>query len=317
MPENDLQQLFARLASPTVLTQLVLIAVAVLAGLVAGHFARNWYTRREAQRGRSWQTQVTEGAVVAMPAFATIVLLLIGRGLLGFTTVATTLVDIALQLAAALLLVRLLIYILRLALGPASWVVRWETRLTLVLWLLLGFSLLGWFDFVETQPRRHGPGAGQDAVHALVAAQGHRGGHHFRGGHQPGLARDRSARDEDAWHWPCPRASASASSPISSCSALGVLVGINAAGVDLTALTVLTGAMGLGLGFGLQAIASNFVSGFVLLMDKSIKPGDVISFTGVTGHQHRELRLGAGAARPLRGGARPRWRGYAGARTRT
>ena len=39
-------------------------------------------------------------------------------------------------------------------------------------------------------------------------------------------------------------------------------------------------ALGLGLGFGLQAIAANFVSGFVLLMDKSIKPGDVISFTG-------------------------------------
>jgi small-conductance mechanosensitive channel len=61
------------------------------------------------------------------------------------------------------------------------------------------------------------------------------------------------------------------------------LLGINAAGVDLTALTVLTGAIGLGLGFGLQAIASNFVSGFVLLLDKSIKPGDVISFTGTTG----------------------------------
>jgi small-conductance mechanosensitive channel len=64
---------------------------------------------------------------------------------------------------------------------------------------------------------------------------------------------------------------------------LGVLLGINAAGVDLTALTVLTGAVGLGLGFGLQSIASNFVSGFVLLMDKSIKPGDVISFTGMPG----------------------------------
>jgi small-conductance mechanosensitive channel len=61
------------------------------------------------------------------------------------------------------------------------------------------------------------------------------------------------------------------------------LLGINAAGVDLTTLTVLTGAMGLGLGFGLQAIAANFVSGFVLLLDRSIKPGDVISFTGTTG----------------------------------
>jgi small-conductance mechanosensitive channel len=64
---------------------------------------------------------------------------------------------------------------------------------------------------------------------------------------------------------------------------LGIMLGINAAGVDVTTLNVLTGAIGLGLGFGLQSIASNFVSGFVLLMDKSIKPGDVISFTGHTG----------------------------------
>jgi small-conductance mechanosensitive channel len=65
--------------------------------------------------------------------------------------------------------------------------------------------------------------------------------------------------------------------------ALSILVGLNTAGVDLTALTVLTGAIGLGLGFGLQSIASNFVSGFVLLMDRSIKPGDVISLSGQSG----------------------------------
>jgi small-conductance mechanosensitive channel len=60
---------------------------------------------------------------------------------------------------------------------------------------------------------------------------------------------------------------------------LGILLGVNAAGVDITTLNVLFGAIGLGLGFGLQSVASNFVSGFVLLMDRSIKPGDVISFT--------------------------------------
>ena len=62
-----------------------------------------------------------------------------------------------------------------------------------------------------------------------------------------------------------------------------MLVGLNAAGLDLTTLNVLTGAIGIGLGFGLQSIAANFVSGFVLLMDRSIKPGDVISFTGMPG----------------------------------
>ena len=46
---------------------------------------------------------------------------------------------------------------------------------------------------------------------------------------------------------------------------------------------MLAGAIGIGLGFGLQSIAANFVSGFVLLMDRSIKPGDVISFTGLPG----------------------------------
>jgi small-conductance mechanosensitive channel len=60
-------------------------------------------------------------------------------------------------------------------------------------------------------------------------------------------------------------------------------VGLSVSGLDLTTLTIFTGAIGIGLGFGLQAIASNFVSGFVLLMDRSIKPGDVISFTGVGG----------------------------------
>ena len=94
---------------------------------------------------------------------------------------------------------------------------------------------------------------------------------------------------------------------------LSVLVGLNAAGLDLTTLNVLTGAIGIGLGFGLQSIAANFVSGFVLLMDRSIKPGDVISFTGMTGHHDRGFRLGQGAARTLRRGPRPRRRGDAGA----
>ena len=58
----------------------------------------------------------------------------------------------ALQLAAALLLVRLLIYILRLALGPGSWVVRWETRLTLGLWLLFGSTRTGTRQLYVSRP---------------------------------------------------------------------------------------------------------------------------------------------------------------------
>lgn len=55
------------------------------------------------------------------------------------------------------------------------------------------------------------------------------------------------------------------------------LIALSAVGIDLTALAVFGGALGVGLGFGLQKIFSNLVSGVILLMDRSIKPGDVIA----------------------------------------
>ncbi|WP_439650039.1 mechanosensitive ion channel family protein [Gymnodinialimonas mytili] len=58
---------------------------------------------------------------------------------------------------------------------------------------------------------------------------------------------------------------------------LAVFVGLRLTGIDLTGLAVLSGAIGVGLGFGLQKVVSNLVSGVIILLDKSIKPGDVIS----------------------------------------
>ncbi|SMY08108.1 mechanosensitive ion channel family protein [Flavimaricola marinus] len=58
---------------------------------------------------------------------------------------------------------------------------------------------------------------------------------------------------------------------------IAFFVAMRAVGVDLTGLAVLSGAIGVGLGFGLQKVVSNLVSGVIILLDKSIKPGDVIS----------------------------------------
>lgn len=58
---------------------------------------------------------------------------------------------------------------------------------------------------------------------------------------------------------------------------LAVIAGLKALGFDLTGLAVFSGAVGVGLGFGLQKVVSNLVSGVIILLDKSIKPGDVIS----------------------------------------
>lgn len=58
---------------------------------------------------------------------------------------------------------------------------------------------------------------------------------------------------------------------------MAIIIGLRAAGFDLTGLAVFSGAVGVGLGFGLQKVVSNLVSGVIILLDKSIKPGDVIS----------------------------------------
>lgn len=63
-----------------------------------------------------------------------------------------------------------------------------------------------------------------------------------------------------------------------------VLFALSFAGVDLTVLSVFSGALGVGLGFGLQKIASNYVSGFIILLDRSVNLGDMVqvgTFTGV------------------------------------
>jgi small-conductance mechanosensitive channel len=65
------------------------------------------------------------------------------------------------------------------------------------------------------------------------------------------------------------------------CAAL--FLGLKAVGVDLTGLAFLSGAIGVGLGFGLQKVVSNLVSGVIILLDKSIKPGDVISLGATFG----------------------------------
>jgi small-conductance mechanosensitive channel len=65
--------------------------------------------------------------------------------------------------------------------------------------------------------------------------------------------------------------------------AIAVLAALNTLGLDLSALAIFGGALGLGVGFGLQKVVSNLVSGIILLLDRSVKPGDVIAVGGTYG----------------------------------
>lgn len=70
---------------------------------------------------------------------------------------------------------------------------------------------------------------------------------------------------------------------------VAIMMALSSTGIDLTALTVFSGAVGVGLGFGLQKVVSNFISGVIILVDRSIKPGDTIAL-GDTFGWIRELR---------------------------
>lgn len=64
---------------------------------------------------------------------------------------------------------------------------------------------------------------------------------------------------------------------------VGVLLALTSVGIDLTALSVLGGAIGVGIGFGLQRLASNYVSGFVILAERSMRIGDNVRVDGFEG----------------------------------
>ncbi len=64
---------------------------------------------------------------------------------------------------------------------------------------------------------------------------------------------------------------------------IGLLLGLTAAGIDLTALSVLGGAIGVGVGLGLQKLASSYVSGFVMLAERSVRIGDNVRIDGFEG----------------------------------
>ncbi len=64
---------------------------------------------------------------------------------------------------------------------------------------------------------------------------------------------------------------------------VGLMFALSAAGIDLTALGVLGGALGVGIGFGLQKLAANYISGFVILAERSVRIGDMVKVDGFEG----------------------------------
>jgi small-conductance mechanosensitive channel len=279
-----IQAFFDIVSTRNVLIEVGVIGVCLLVGGLVG-LELNRRSQRQKNNppmALAWRYFATQGNVVVTPIIVVFALVMVANSTLQAARFDVTLLGAAARLILAYIVVRIGVLVFAASLGNKSWIQNWETRVALLIWLIIAAEYLGWLDPIIATLDSVGIAAGKSRITVwsvlkllftltlfMLAA---------------------------AWisRWVERRVKKLTSVAMSTrigiakfsnafLIALSILIGLNAAGVDLTALTVLTGAVGLGLGFGLQSIAANFVSGFVLLMDRSIKPGDVISLSGQAG----------------------------------
>jgi len=221
---------------------------------------------------------------------ATLCALVAVAGLAALTSLGlpTDLLRITAVLAASLVAVRVVVYLLKHVLKPGPLLAASEHAITWIVWTLVAFALLGWLEplrsaldtvaFTIGKTRFSLLDASKTIITLIVfvLAAAYVGqilerrlmsAHEFSIGLRVGLAK--SLRF--------------------GLIILAALLAFNFIGVDLGGLAVFSGALGVGIGFGLQRIASNFVSGFILIGDRSIRPGDVITIDDRFGVV-RELR---------------------------
>jgi small-conductance mechanosensitive channel len=278
------QAFFEILSTRNVLIEVGVLAVSLLlGGMVALELSRR--SQRQLNKppmALSWRYFGTQGNVVITPIIVVLVLVLIANSTLLAAHFDVTILGDAARLVLAYIVVRGAVLVFAASLGNKSWIQNWETRFALLIWLAIAAEYLGWLDPIIATLDSLGVAAGKTRITVwsvlkllftltlfmLVAAW---------------ISRWVERRVKRLTSVAMSTRIGISKFANAFLIALSILIGLNAAGVDLTALTVLTGAVGLGLGFGLQSIAANFVSGFVLLMDRSIKPGDVISLSGQSG----------------------------------
>ncbi len=256
--------------------QLAVIIPALIASLVIQRGLKHWLTLHGAGDGEGFRHLAQRSAMRISWPLSLLFFVLIGREILDFQGYPHTLLDLAVPLLLSLALIRILLYMLRKGFAPGPTLKAGENIIATGIWLLVGLHLLGWLPAVRGGLDALAIRVGDTRVSLLSALeltmllalaivvavwlsglieQRVRTLRYFSSTMQVGLAKFAKFF----------------------LITVALLLSLNLVGIDLTAFTVFGGALGVGLGFGLQRIASNFISGFILIMDRSIKPGDVIT----------------------------------------
>jgi small-conductance mechanosensitive channel len=276
----DLEALWVAVAGhdPRILLlQLLVLAAGAVAAFFIHRRSQATLTRRlEAGKLPVLRRLILKtGQRLAFPLIS-LLAVLVGKLVFHWFGLGTPLLDVMVELLVALACIRLIVFALRTGIAQGTALRAWEKVISTGIWVIVALHILGWLPVVEAfmdQLAFHF-GASRisllmvlklavlSALYILVALW------------LTGFLENQLRR--------APSVNVSLRVGLSKVVKVlllfvALMLALTEAGVDLSSLTFFGGALGVGLGFGLQKIVSNFISGFILLGDRSIRPGDVIS----------------------------------------
>lgn len=264
------QEILHDFNSTTVLWQVgVVVSILVLALLLGKHFQR--------------KLSVFEGGLVrglqnvVFPLSAYLLFALAVYGLAGWMNVG--ILRLFMRLMMAMAIIRTTVYVLRYVFAPSLWLQSFEKMIAWGVWVMVALHISGLLDQLLTAMEEVTFSVGKQQLNLLLLLQG--------------LMTVVVTMLLTLWVSRMIELRLMAASNINGnlrvilvkvirmlAIVLALLVSLSAVGIDLTMLSVFGGALGVGLGFGLQKIASNYVSGFIILMDKSLHMGDIVTIHG-------------------------------------
>lgn len=265
------QEILADISTMAGLWQwIVLVAACTLAWAING--ALRAYVMRQAPE--RWKIGIGGVNRVLFP-LSTLIFVVIGKLILSYWQ-HTSLLQLASQLLLAMAVIRLIVYAVRYIIEPGGLLKALENSISGMIWIVMALHLSGILPGILNALEDVKFNIGKNPVNLLLALQGlltilvtifialwfSR------------VIENRVMRVENI----------NMNLRVVLAKLLrvfllfiAVLIALSAVGLDITMLSVFGGALGVGLGFGLQRIASNYVSGFIILLDKSMQIGDVVT----------------------------------------
>jgi small-conductance mechanosensitive channel len=274
MSEHELASLWrgvlADLQQPDLVWQLLALAACLLLAKLGEGLVRG----RQGGTGRAWELGRAGLKRIAFPLLA-LVLVLLARPV-AQQWMHVGLFSLALPLLSSLAVIRVVFYVLRVSFLDATWLGQFERVFALLVWGLVALHITGLLPDVIAVLESVAFTAGKQKLTLWHVLQG--------------IVAVLATVLVALWLSSAIEARLNAAAGLDNnlravlarlskalLILLAVLIGLPMVGIDLTTLSVFGGALGVGLGFGLQKIASNYVSGFIILLDNSIRIGNIIT----------------------------------------